>query len=35
MNSNVINAAPMQQSIDQLMLMVMSMLAIAWPVQFQ
>jgi hypothetical protein len=35
MNSNAINAAQWQSSIDQLMLMVMSMLAIAWRVQFQ
>lgn len=35
MNSNVINAARWQFSTEQSMLMVMSMLAIAWLVQFQ
>jgi hypothetical protein len=35
MNSNVINAAQWQSLIDPLMRMVMLMLAIAWPVQFQ
>jgi hypothetical protein len=35
MNSNVINAAQWQSSIDQSMLMVMSMLAIAWLVAYQ
>jgi hypothetical protein len=35
MNSNAINAAQWQSSIDQSMLMVMWMLAIAWLVRFQ
>jgi hypothetical protein len=35
MNSNAINAAQWQSSIEQSKLMVMSMLAIAWLVAFQ
>jgi len=35
MNSNAINAAQWQSLTDQLMLMVMLMLAIAWLVGFQ
>jgi hypothetical protein len=35
MNSNVINAAPWQSSIDQSMQMAMWMLVIAWLAQFQ
>jgi hypothetical protein len=35
MNSDVINVAPWQSSIDPLMLMAMLMLAIAWLVRFQ
>jgi hypothetical protein len=35
MNSNAINAAQWQSSTEQLKLMVMSMLAIAWHVAFQ